>query len=217
MNPARIKFAALGSVLIGLLAGCAQIPLQPELSTAEQQSLMPTWQRHALAIKNLQDWQCLGRIAIRTENQGGTVNLDWKQTGDFSRITLSAPLNQGVVELKGQPHLMMITDSSGNQEITQDPQATIAKLTGWQIPLAALPDWIRGIPHQPKVTFNLNAQGLLQTLHDSGWTIEYEQYMPPAAAPIALPKKINVSKDNVTLKLIVDSWSVPPIAPEPQP
>ena len=98
MNVNQIRLAAFASIILGALAGCAQLPVQPELSAAQQQSLMPTWQRHALAIKNLQDWQCLGRIAIRTENQGGTVNLDWKQTGDFSRITLSAPLNQGLVE-----------------------------------------------------------------------------------------------------------------------
>jgi outer membrane lipoprotein LolB len=217
MNPLRIKLAAFGGILIGTLAGCAQIPIQPEISAAQQQSLMPTWQRHALAIRNQRDWQCIGRIAIRTETQGGTVNLDWKQAGDFSRVTLSAPLNQGVVELTGQPNLMMITDSSGNQEITRDPQTTIAKLTGWQIPITALPDWIRGIPHQPNASFNLNAQGLLQTLHDSGWTIEYEQYMPVAALNLPMPKKINVSKDNVVLKLIVDSWSAHPIAPELQP
>jgi outer membrane lipoprotein LolB len=217
MSPFRIRLAAFGGILIGAIAGCAQIPIQPEISAAQQQSLMPTWQRHALAIKNQRDWQCIGRIAIRTETQGGTVNLDWKQTGDFSRVTLSAPLNQGVVELKGQPNLMMITDSSGNQEITHDPQATIAKLTGWQIPIAALPDWIRGIPHHANATFNLNAQGLLQTLHDSGWTIEYERYMPAAAATLPLPQKISVSKDNVVLKLIVDSWSARPMTSEPQP
>ncbi|MGC8698185.1 MAG: lipoprotein insertase outer membrane protein LolB, partial [Halothiobacillus sp.] len=174
MSPFKIRLALCGGFLIGAIAGCAQIPTQPELSAAQQQNLMPTWQRHAQAIKSQRDWQCIGRIAIRTETQGGTVNLDWKQTGDFSRVTLSAPLNQGIVELKGQPDLMMITDSSGNQEITRDPQATIAKLTGWQIPIAALPDWIRGIPHQTNASFTLNAQGLLQTLHDSGWSIEYE-------------------------------------------
>lgn len=213
----KLSFVVFGGVLMGLLAGCAQIPLKPELSVAQQQRLMPTWQRHMLAVKSERNWQCIGRIAIRTETQGGTVNLDWKQHDDFSRVTLSAPLNQGVVELKGQPDFMMITDSSGNQEITRDPEATIAKLTGWQIPITALPDWIRGIPHQPSATFNLNAQGLLQTLHDSGWTIEYEQYMPPAAAAIPLPKKITVSKDDVYLKLIVDSWQAGANTPELQP
>ncbi len=217
MNPFRASLLVFSGVLIGLLAGCAQIPLQPELTVAQQQRLMPTWQRHMLAIKSEQNWQCIGRIAIRTETQGGTVNLDWKQNGDFSRVTLSAPFNQGVVELKGQPNLMMITDSSGNQEITRDPEAAIAKLTGWQIPITALPDWIRGIPHQPSATFNLNTQGLLQTLHDSGWTIKYEQYMPPAAATLPLPKKITVSKDHLYLKLIVDSWPPRAITPELQP
>ena len=215
MNVNQIRLAAFASIILGALAGCAQLPIQPELSAAQQQSLMPTWQRHVLAVKNQPDWQCIGRIAIRTETQGGTVNLDWKQAGELSQIMISTPLNQSMLELKGQPDLMMITDSSGNQEITRDPQATIAKLTGWQIPITALPDWIRGIPHHADAKFNLDAQGLLHTLNDAGWTIEYEQYMPAATnAGLPLPKKITVSKDTVVLKLIVDSWSTPTTEPK---
>ncbi|MHB9021126.1 MAG: lipoprotein insertase outer membrane protein LolB [Halothiobacillus sp.] len=214
MSSLRIRPAALGLVFLGLLAGCAQLPTKPELTAAQQQRLMPEWQRHELAVRQQENWQCIGRIAIRTETQGGTVNLDWQQTGLFAKITLSAPLNQGVVELRGQPGLMMITDSSGNKELTRDPEATIAKLTGWQIPINALPDWIRGIPHDSNASFQLNAQGLLHTLQDAGWQIEYEQYTPPTAANRPMPQKITVSKDDVRLRLIVESWQFPPLNPE---
>ncbi|ACX96002.1 lipoprotein insertase outer membrane protein LolB [Halothiobacillus neapolitanus] len=204
----RSRLFAVGIALTTLLGGCAQQPIHLDQTESIQNRLNPTWKKHEQAVRQIADWQCIGRIAIRTETEGGTVNLNWHQIGDTAKIVLNAPLNQGTVELAGRPDMMLITDSSGHRQLTSNPEASIEQLTGWKIPITALPDWIRGLPHDKSALIQLNQNGQLRTLNDDGWLIDYESYMPVPGFDLEMPRKITVTRDDIRLRLVVESWQM---------
>ena len=212
MTPRRWQQTLLrlaGGALLVLLAGCAQQPLVLDHGVSGNSRIDAAWQAHETAVRQTTDWRCIGRIAIRTETEGGTVNLDWLQQDATARIVLNAPLNQGTVELIGRPDRMRITDSSGHREVTTPPEARIAQLTGWNIPITALPDWIRGLPHGRNAKIQLNHDGRLQHLADGGWQITYSSYRPVPGHDLYLPGKLTVSRDDIRLRLVVESWQIP--------
>ena len=204
----RSRLMMIGVAITTFLGGCAQQPIGLDQAASIQSQLNPTWRAHAEAVRQVADWQCIGRIAIRTETEGGTVNLNWHQTGETAKIVLNAPLNQGTVELIGRPDMMLITDSAGHRQLTSNPEASIEQLTGWKIPISALPDWIRGLPHDKNAMIQLNANGRLHTLSDDGWLIDYESYMPVPGHDLDMPRKITVSRNDIRLRLVVESWQM---------
>ncbi|MGE4355546.1 lipoprotein insertase outer membrane protein LolB [Halothiobacillus sp.] len=204
----RSRLLMAGIAITTLLGGCAQQPVSLDQASSIQNRLNPAWQAHEEAVRQVTDWQCIGRIAIRTENQGGTVNLNWQQAGETAKIVLNAPLNQGTVQLVGRPDMMLITDSAGHRRLTSNPEASIEQLTGWKIPITALPDWIRGLPHDKNAMIQLNERGRLRTLSDDGWLIDYESYMPVPGLDLDMPRKISVSRNDIRLRLIVESWQM---------
>lgn len=204
----RSRLMMIGVAITTLLGGCAQQPIRLDQTASMQSKHNSTWRAHEQAVRQVTNWQCVGRIAIRTETEGGTINLSWQQTGVHARIMLNAPLNQGTVELIGRPDMMLITDSAGQRQLTSNPSATIEQLTGWKIPISALPDWIRGLPHDKNALIQLNGNGGLNTLNDDGWLINYEAYMPVPGYDLTMPRKITVSRDNIRLRLVIESWQM---------
>lgn len=191
-----------------LLGGCALKPIAPGQTASTLRQTNSNWRAHEQAIRQFTDWQCIGRIAIRTQAEGGTVNFDWHQKGDTAKIVLNAPLNQGTVELLGNPDMMLITDSAGHRQLTSNPGASIEQLTGWKIPINALPDWIRGLPHDQSATVQVNDNGRLLALRDDGWLIDYESYMAVPGHDLTLPRKITVSRNDIRLRLMIESWRI---------
>lgn len=204
----RYRFLLAAVVITASLGGCAQLPTKLDRAASLQSRHDPTWLAHEHTVKRFIDWQCIGRIAIRTETRGGTVNLNWRQDGETSTVVLNAPLNQGTVELIGRPDRMLITDSSGQRELTTHPEKSIEAITGWRIPIAALPDWIRGLPHDGSAFIELNENGLLHRMSDDGWTIDYESYRPVPGHNLTMPRLISVSNGSIHLRLVIESWQM---------
>ncbi|ANJ66496.1 outer membrane lipoprotein LolB [Halothiobacillus diazotrophicus] len=190
------------------LSGCATLPTSTTpRSQAEQTRLESAWHRHEAQIRNIANWQCIGRAAVRTGIKGGSVSLDWRQTGDVTDVRLSAPLNQGSVELLGNAALMVIKDAEGNQRYTNDPTRTLEELTGWQIPVLAIPDWIRGLPHGSNARYTLDDHGRLASLTDAGWTISYEHY-ELIDGRAYLPMRLTLERGDIRLRLALEQWSL---------
>lgn len=204
----RWRLVVLGFALTLLLGGCAQQPIHLDQAASIQNQHNSIWQAHQAAVRQAGDWQCIGRIAIRTDSEGGTVNFNWQQIAHQAHIILNAPLNQGTVELIGSPDDMLIIDSTGHRQRTSHPESSIKELTGWNIPIKALPDWIRGLPHDPSALIRLNSKGWLHTMKDDGWVIKYESYRPVPGYAVNMPRKISVSRSGVHLRLVVESWQM---------
>lgn len=190
-----------------LLGGCATAPPpKPAAPSAHDQE---AWQRHQAKVRQITNWNCVGRAAVRAGHQGGTVNVSWQQLGSIFHVRLTAPLDQGTVEMTGDAHRMLITDSQGHRTLTTQPQKALARMTGWQLPIGALPDWIRGLTHTDDATYSLDSHGRLQTLSDGGWKIAFNRYQN-VASRVFLPAKLELVKDDLRVRLLIRHWDLSP-------
>ncbi len=213
MNPPRwprLARALIGlAVLSGALSGCATLSTEPQ-AAADQTTAAQLFVQQAQQVRAVVNWQATGRMAIRTEQTGGSVSFDWRQRQNTTALVLNAPLNQGTLTLTGTPDLMRIEDSSGQSRITQTPDQTLTRLTGRHIPIRALPDWIRALPHTSSAQTLFNEQGQLIRLHDEGWTLHYSGYRPALAPGLMMPTEITAEHRDIHLRMIIDQWQALP-------
>lgn len=217
MNPAPVHksirwhipglILGLGFVL-SLLSGCATTPPGGPVSAPSSPGQQAAWAAHQQKVRSLGNhWKCSGRAAIRDGNQGGTISLDWRQNENMFHVRLTAPLNQGAVDLLGNSQQMLIADSEGNRQLTATPEQTLKRITGWDLPLSSLPDWLVGLPHDDQATKTLDRHGRLATLQDHGWTLSFDRYRY-VDQRVFLPGLINITRDGLHVKVLISQWDL---------
>lgn len=180
-------------LLFGLLGGCSQMAQQPlpPLSIDPQQ------------VQQLQQWSAEGRIGIRWSEDSQSANLDWQQKEDRYQIRVSGPLGQGGIRIEGNEQMVSLQRSGDDQLYLADsPEALMQQLLGWQLPLSQAQYWIRGIPAPGSEVESLSDGqfGFIQ----SGWQIEYPRLTH--AAGIVLPEKLRMTRDDLRITVIINTW-----------
>ena len=182
-----------------VLSGCAtRPPVSPAASEA-------SWLAHQAALETLTHWQVQGRIAVRAASEGWSANFDWKQQGDDYRIRVRGPFGQGAVELQGNGLGVWLKRADQPPVFALNPEALLEQETGWQLPVAGLSSWLRGLPvpgGQPDIAWD--AQGRLLQIEQNGWQIRYSRYL--AQGDFQLPEKLRMQRDSLQVKFIIDGW-----------
>lgn len=82
---------------------------------------------------------------------------------------------------------------------------------GWNLPIDKLNYWARGL-YIPQRSFikTLNDSGLLQTLEQSNWKIEYKNYMLYNKKYPLAGKIIFRYGNNLRVTLVIKSWFLNP-------
>ena len=205
----RFSVTFLGIALLGL-SGCATLIDREPSEPAASADQLAAWQTHRDRVEALNDWAFDARAAVRAGLTGGSGRLEWTQVGPVSSLTMSGPFDTGRVALTGTASRMLITDARGNSRLSNDPERLLEELTGWRVPLARLPRWVRGLPDTPlnelaSDRFRLDADGRLVRLSEQDWTLEYERYAATDTTP-ALPHFIEMRNGEVRIRLIIDDW-----------
>lgn len=135
-----------------------------------------------------------GRISLRQGEQLSHMRFRWEHTPQGDVLLLMSPLGQGVAEL--------VRDADGAR-LVQPNQATITAATlpqlaqrvfGASLPLEAVVDWLRGA--QPALSGEVDGWQVLISA-----TSAFRQHR--------LLRVMEVRREDVELKLIVDEWGVP--------
>lgn len=193
-----------------LLSGCASLlGTQPTEPATEAQ--LAAWESHATQLEAMNDWAFDGRAAVRSGMTGASFQLDWTQVGTVTSLALSGPFDSGRLAMTGTPTHMLLTDGHGNRRETDNPVALLKEQTGWRIPLATLPRWVRGLPSDSLDTltpgdYRLDDQGRLATLSENDWEIEYDRYRDLGRA--TLPQFIELRHDGMRIRIAVDTWDI---------
>ena len=89
----------------------------------------------------------------------------------------------------------------------RDADTLLRQETNWELPIAGLWHWIRGLPDPDmpaKIT--LDQQGLIQDLQQNEWQIQYKRYQQFGA--YYFPRKIVVQHKDMKVRLVVTQWVV---------
>ncbi|AXQ28601.1 outer membrane lipoprotein LolB [Solimonas sp. K1W22B-7] len=195
-----MRLAWSGVVAASLLAGCALFK-GPQMSQTPSESL---WQERRAALERIDRFALQARVASNG-SLGMKGDLRWQQNPDGSfDLRVAGPFGVGALSIVGTPSLVEVRSREGSQ-VTNEPEAWLRRKLGWTFPIAGLRYWALGLPApgSPAV-IELDAEGEIAALEQDGWRLEYDEYQP--AGPVSLPRRLQLAKPEVTIKLVADRW-----------
>ncbi|HTC54602.1 MAG TPA: lipoprotein insertase outer membrane protein LolB [Steroidobacteraceae bacterium] len=203
---ARPLLLALWLAVLGL-AGCQTVPtpIAPSLAPEE---VSAGWPARRAQLQARTQFTAQGRIGVVAGSDGFNGRLRWIQDGARSSVSLDGPLGVGGVRIITDAGALTLTTPSGEALDSQAAHDELVHRMGFEPPLASLRFWLQGVP-DPSIpsTETANAQGYLGSLVQSDWTVTFGAYMQTADG--ALPQKLTVTRGNVRVRLILDSWHAP--------
>ena len=177
----RAAAAAALVFLLAFLAGCAQAPLRPPEGALE--------------------FQVLGRIAARYNNDGFTGNVDWRHASGGDDMLISTPLGQGVARIVRQGDAVQLTTANGQQYNAPDAETLTERVLGFRVPLEGMAWWVRGRPLPDTPAQRETApDGRLHFLQQSEWRIAYLSY------DHGRPKLMQLNYPGIQLRLAITEW-----------
>ena len=125
---------ALCLLLLFLLTACVSPPQeQPAVDT----------NAHQLKLDEFSNWKIKGRLAFKSDQEKFSSYLNWRQQERAFFVKLSSTLGITVLEMQSDDFsTVMEIDDKKYQGI--DASELITRVTGWNIPIASLPRWIKG-------------------------------------------------------------------------
>ncbi|MDR5867670.1 lipoprotein insertase outer membrane protein LolB [Halomonas koreensis] len=182
-----------------LLTGCASRAPAPDAPRAEGD-----WQAQRDRLADLETWELTGKAGLRTPEDSTSANLDWRQTPYHFRILLSGPFGSGRSVLEGRQGRVSLTTGEGRFEAAS-PEALMRQRLGWSLPVAALGDWVRGLPAADRPhRLERDAKGFPARLEQDGWTIDYRDWT--RAGGLWLPRRMALSYGDLDVTLVVTRW-----------
>ncbi len=199
--------------LAALAAGCATTPALPPVANP-----VAAWQARQVELQPVTAWTIQGRLAMHTDNKGWQASVYWVRDGDNQRIDLTGPLGRGHLRLLQDSHGAELRDADQKTWRADNAEQLLYRATGWRLPLAGLNYWVLGLPAPDSVGHQeLDAQGRLKTLVQSGWDIQFLEYT--RYGTLDLPSKLFIkrldggtdgdqAKDNaLEVRLIIERWA----------
>lgn len=187
-----------------VLAGCETTKTLPTELSNQQQRLV---EQRQTQLKTLQHWQLSGRVSMITSEESWSGQLYWQQGPSDYLIHFSAPSGQGAMQLSGDETGVELRLANGDTYRAEDADTLLRQETTWDLPIAALWFWIRGLPDPAMpLKAQLDPQGLITDLTQKEWRIHYNSYQQ--YDQYYFPRKIVINNRDTKLKLIVTQWRV---------
>lgn len=171
-----------------LLASCSSTPPMPEAGLS--------------AGPPVSSFVLSGRISIREGQQVEMASVRWQRDAGSEEILILSPLGSVVARLSregAQPASLQaggkVTEAGSLDELTR-------QALGTAVPVSALGWWLQG-----RTSDGLTTLGASRFGHD-GWEVMLERVELMAGSSIA--RRVNASRGEVTVRLIVDEWSPRP-------
>lgn len=194
------------AVLAVALAGCATTRVTAPAVPVEQAQAMQA--ARAASLRADTAWGLTGRVAVSNAGQGGSARMEWRQDGPRFEVVLSAPVSRQSWRLTGAPGHARLEGLDGGPREGGSAAALLYEATRWDIPVDAMPDWLRGLatPGVP-AAMAFGADGRPARLEQGGWTIDYAWPADPAAR---LPSRLDARRGQARVRLAIDDWTSDP-------
>ncbi|MCW8090673.1 lipoprotein insertase outer membrane protein LolB [Alteromonas sp. ASW11-130] len=186
------------------LYGCSTLPDGPK-----EDVNLP---KQVATLKTMKAWQLKGKMAIRNHKEAISATVKWDVERDNFYFTLTNFLGITLVDMVAKPGLATL--KANDEEYSHhDASELIAQVTGWDIPLADLLAWIKGLP-KASDTYTLSEHGLLETLSPAcsrcqNWRIAYDNY--DKINNVWLPHSLVMTRANDPkqfIKIRISEWTI---------
>ena len=165
------------------------------------------WAQHSAQVQQLESWSASGKLALRTADKAESATLLWQQRAQDSHLNLSGPMGMNAVTVHSDGQRMEVQRADQVREFDISTPDAILHNTGWELPLHALPYWLKGIP-SPGSQVQSMALGtdrdLLRELQQDDWQIDYQQY--GEFQGLTLPTRLQIERASTVVKIIIRDW-----------
>ncbi len=168
------------------------------------------WQLRSEQLAALENWTARGKIALRSGQQSESASLNWQQRGGDTRLQLAGPMGLQATEIHSDGRELLVQRGDEVTRLDISTPDAMRLQTGWDLPLQALPFWLKGLPAPaPLATAVQVTDDLLQQLDQSGWIIRYERYQ--RFGDYLLPTRLSIERGDTRARVIIQDWQPEPV------
>lgn len=169
---------------------------------------MRRWKKHQAVLAGIESFDIYARIVVTAPKDSWSAAMRWQQHGTRYGVRLSTPFGQGIVDLQGKPGLVVLRTAQGKTYAAPDPGRLLQQVTGWRLPMAGLRWWVMGAadPAMPVTAADPDDDGILQTLQQTGWHLEYDRYRRFDGVP--MPVDFRFRNAEVRGHMLVTEWRI---------
>lgn len=177
------------------LSGCSIFDLHQDRQQLQHQ------------LNDIQKWQVRGKLSVVSPEDAATGYLTWQQDNEDFDLFLSGPFGQGSSRLIGNNNQATLTLPDQNPVQAPSAEYLMAHYLGWKFPVLDIRYWVKGqaSPHS-NATEIRNSLGLLESLQQHNWQVEFSRYQPQAST--WLPGKIKITGNNFKFIFIIKEWDI---------
>lgn len=188
-----------------LLVACATRPPPPVAGPWPEAVLWATQSAREAALAEQPDWRLRGRAAFANGREGASVQIDWRQRGEAFEILLMAPVTGRSLRLEGRPGWARLEGLDDGPREAADAEALLREATGWSLPVAQFPAWVRGLRGPgPVEALSFDGEGRPRAWRQAGWQLEYRDWWP---GDPPLPRRVFAQQGELSVRVVVASWA----------
>lgn len=185
------------------LAGCASWQ-QPQVAEMP----LPTQQRQQ-QLSDLTKFSLVASLGVKAPADSVSGSLNWQQQGEHYQASMNSFIGINIFQLQTTATGATVT-VSGDTHQAQSADVLLDYLSGWSLPIAEMPLWLKGMAGPSSSELRWDPLGRLTSfsLLDSQqrrWQVSYLSFFPDR---LSLPKKIVLQSSDTKLTLVIRQWTL---------
>jgi outer membrane lipoprotein LolB len=190
------------AALVLLVQACATTPPPASDPLTEQQYL-----QRLERLQAADRWTVRGRLAVNDGDDGGSGSLLWRSSPARTQLDFHGALGRGAWRLDAAPGAAVLTLADGEEFRAASVERLVLNRLGWHVPVAELSWWIRGLAAPGgRAQRTLGESGVLLTLRQAGWEIEFSRYRTFGAE--LMPGLVVARQGARQVKFAIRDWSL---------
>lgn len=189
-----------GALLAASFVGCASTAF---VSDWPAQSLPEGWEARRAALQGWDRFELEGRVSVVSVEDGLVAGWIWRQRAARTQVDLQGPAGLGARRWQFEA----AEDDRPEGVALADWRAWEAAL-GVPLPVTSMRYWLLGVPHpsRPAEETLLAGESRLVALVQDGWEIRFLDYAAVGAAGVALPSRLELTRESSRVRLVVRVW-----------
>jgi len=191
------------TLLRGLALGAAL------LSLTACSALAPRPATRAATPAEAEQFELGGRINLRVANEAFPGRVQWRHDSAMDELSFFSPIGTSVARMRQDADGAWLITADGETHQAKDLRELASEVLGWDLPLDALPYWVRGLAWpDASAEITRGDDGRIQTLRQAGWEVSYLAW--DGAGVRGLPSKLDVAGERLKMRLLIERWNLDP-------